>query len=181
MSDFDPNRLRWGDLFTGVFPAAAGNQFTETPTAVPYQIVNARSPGLPESWTIFLFTSIDRFPLGGTNIIVTFNVVIGVGASPVTFQYAFGFGPGLNAGGVTTNPYETDSGTGGPLFGWKELVVPARDLQINARVTGTGLIIPTNTQVGAWAAPRVPAVAPAHPSEHQWMGSGFHPEGLHYK
>lgn len=179
MSDLDPNRLRWGDIFNINFVGSG----TENPTPQTQQIVNARASGLPESWSIFLYTDISAMPPGGTSFTTTFNITIGMGATTVTFPFAFFFGPAITTDPVFS-PYGVNSGT--VLFGFQELVRPAKDIQINAVVSRVGIVSPTNVRVGAWVAPLVPAPlaqpgeAPArHP--HGWMGPGFHPEPLYYK
>lgn len=189
MSDHDPNRLRWGDLFNVTFAGGA----SENPAPITQQIVNARATGLPETWSVFLFTAIDHDPVGtipgGVSYTMQFNIVLGIGASPVTFPFTFFFGGGV-VGGPLERPYEILSSAvvANPpviLFGYKQLVIPARDIQINCLVTRSGDDA-RNIQVGAWVAPYVPAplALPGHaPPEHQhqWMQSGFHPEALRYK
>jgi hypothetical protein len=179
MSDFDPNRLRWGDLFSKLF---AGT-ISENPAPVTQQIVNARASGLPESWTIFLYTDLDAMPPGGVSYTVTFNITLGTGAATITFPFQFFFGPAGPAS-PTFSPYGVLSGT--VLFGFQQLTLPAKDIQVNAVIARSGLDGPRNFRVGAWVAPLVPAPLalpgqePSH-REHQWMGDGFHPEALRYK
>ena len=180
MSDFDPNRLRWGDLFPKLFIGTA----SENPAPVTQQIVNARASGLPESWTVFLYTDLDALPPPGAAYTVTFNITLGTGAATITFPFSFFFGLAGPAS-PTFSPYGVLSGT--VLFGFQQLTLPAKDIQINAVIARVGNDGPRNFRVGAWVAPLVPAPLalpgkdPPEGRPHQWMGPGFHPEGLHYK
>jgi hypothetical protein len=182
MTDHDPNRLRWGDIYPITFPTIA-----EGAPAQTKQIVNARTHGLPESWTIFLYTSIDHMVPAGVSLIFTYNITIGVGASPVTFPFTFFYGPFITTNPVFS-PYEIDAGTNTAtgqttLFGFTTMVLPAKDIQINANVIRNGTdFVPNMCQVGAWVAPRVsfPDTLEPHP-KHPWMMSPFTPEALHYK
>ena len=170
----DPNRLRWGDIYNLVLPLNS-----EAPNPITQQIVNAHASGLPETWTVFLFTAIDHMPPGGVAITIVYNITLGVGASTVTFPFTFFYGPAIVTPPVFS-PYEIDSGT--VTFGFHTMVIPAKDIQVNAVVSRSGNDSLNNIQVGAWVAPRVPAILP--PSEHGhhgWMGPGFNPEHLHYK
>jgi hypothetical protein len=178
MSDFDPNRLRWGDLFSRTF---AGT-ISENPAPLTQQIVNARASGLPESWTVFLYTDLDAMPPGGVSYVVQYNITLGTGAATITFPFQFFFGPAGPAS-PTFSPYGVQSST--VLFGFQQLTLPAKDLQINATITRSGLDGVRNFRVGAWASPLVPAplTVPGHapPVHSEWMPPGFHPEALRYK
>jgi hypothetical protein len=179
--DRDPNRLRWGDLFTANIPALT-NVTNQT-----LQIVNARSPELPETWTVFLFAQVETVPVDPAVTSCVFKITLGVGASTVTFNYAFEFNSAFTNPPVVT-PYAQFLNL---LQGWHELTIPAKDIQIQCLVVTAGSNVnPQHVQVGAWVAPRVPlATHLAHEAnrggEHErqggWMPHGFHPEKLEYK
>jgi hypothetical protein len=191
MTFVDPNRLRWGDLFPIKLDGTNGG---ESPPTFTQQIVNARAPNLPETWTFFLYCNIDRLPIGGVEVDFVFNLVIGVGATPAQFTFTFRFDPAITD--VTQpNPYEIDSGTPSGafppiLFGWKQLTLPAKDIQINCQIIRSGVdVADFICQVGAWVAPRVSIPVPvperaAHTSEgggHRWMPAGFEDGEMRYK
>lgn len=186
----DPNRLRWGDIFPVVIPGT----ISEQPNPITQQIVNARAPNLPETWTFFLYCNVDRLPVGGVLVAFVYNLTIGVGAAAVTFTFTFNFGPAIVGIDTTSNPYAISSGTqaGGAapiLFGYKELELPAKDIQVNCQLFRFGLDGDFHCQVGAWVAPRVssPNEQPersAHTEESgqpRWMPRGFEDGELRYK
>jgi hypothetical protein len=185
----DPNRLRWGDLIPSTIPGT----FLEAPNPNTIQIVNARAANLPETWTIFLFCKIDHEPPGGVLVTVQYNIVIGVGAATAQFTFTFNFGPAI-VGVVEPDPYSINSGPlgGGAapiLFGYKQLELPAMDIQINATLFRSGLDVDQLCQVGAWVAPRVSTPQPQpersqhtnEPGQPRWMPHGFEDGELRYK
>jgi hypothetical protein len=175
MSDYDPNRLRWGDITNLNFALGAGM------SGQTIQLVNTRAHGLPETWKIFLYAKLaPQVVAAGDNVACLFKVTLGVGGAPVTFGYGIDF--------TTAAPSQTQYLQANNLSEmWTFLEVPARDLQINCTVLVNLVTAPASLVLGAWAAPLVPAAlalpgqAPPERGPHTWMGPGFHPEPLHYK
>lgn len=190
MSLEDPNRLRWGDLFPLIIPGSASEQ----PNPITQQIVNARAPNLPETWTVLLYCNIDKLPSGGTAVDFQYNLVMGVGATPAQFTFTFFFGSAVAGIDTTSSPYRIASGTqpGGAapiLFGWKTLVFPAKDIQINCQAFRFGSAADFVCQVGAWVAPRVSTPHMQATGErtghdpaggHHWMPPGFEDGVMRY-
>lgn len=183
MSDFDPNRLRWGDIISLSLP--------NTPVTNPQtiQIVNARASGLPETWSVFLFTSLLE-GTGANSVSVDYQITLGVGAGTVTFDYAMNFQaatpvPVITPWSITATGSFSLATPANTIYTMPSLVIPAKDIQIKATVNAF-IATALHLQIGAWVAPRVPAPV-ADPGEspprreHPWMSPGFHPEALRYK
>jgi hypothetical protein len=181
-ADHDPNRIRWGDIFSITIPTSVAG-------APTLQIVNARAPFLPGTWSVFLYASIVEGTIDGNLVDVTFLVTLGVGASTVTFYYTLTFDPAASTPVITpwsidsqgqVSPLPADNSTS--IYTTPTLRIPARDIQIVAITNAFLEVFPIHMSVGAWVAPFVPpSPRDTDQREHPWMGPGFHAEPLNYR
>ncbi len=180
-AEHDPNRIRWGDIFSFTIPNSL--------TVPSLQIVNARTVDLPATWHVFLYASIVEGTIDGNLVDVTYLITLGTGSSTVTFYYTFMFDPAAATPIITpwsidatgqVSPIPADNSTS--IYATPTLQIPARDIQIQAVINTFLEVFPIHMAVGAWVAPVVPPpLRDQEQREHPWMGPGFHDTPLHYK
>ncbi len=113
-----------------------------------------------------------------------------------TFTAEFLMTLGVGQGEMQTQLRYTISPTGGVYLPQnQQMLVPAQDLQLTVRVTGTATVSNPNGQdnllVGAFIAPQTEphamtamfelTVEGKGPEPVEWMGPGFTPQPLHYR